>query len=206
MLQIETILKQLAAIRPVFHSEHDFKFAIAWTIQTLFPSARVRLEVNIGEIDKKEYIDIGIRNEDQFWALELKYKTRDMVILSDDETFRLSNHGAQDCGRYDYIKDITRLERFTGKPNTTGYAVMLTNDDSYWRATNNSLTVDSDFRIHEGRTLQGILKWGAGASDGTMKGRTAPLILKNAYPLHWADYSELPENGPNKFRYLLLKI
>jgi hypothetical protein len=44
MIDIKNILKDLAVRRPVFHSEADFKFALAWAIQEADGEAKVRLE------------------------------------------------------------------------------------------------------------------------------------------------------------------
>jgi len=207
MAPIEKIMKDLADKRPLFHSEADFQHALAWEIHTRYPSATVRLEVRPGRIGKREYIDIWIKNEDKIYAIELKYKTRKIDVKYDAEKFHLLNQGAQDIGRYDFIKDIIRLEGFVDTyPKSIGYAIILTNDDGYWKAARRLATVDADFRIHEGRTLERKLKWSRDASKGTMKGREEPLGLKGVYSLRWLDYYKLPDAGPNQFRYLLLKI
>jgi hypothetical protein len=137
----------------------------------------------------------------------LKYKTSRIDLAHGDEEFHLLNQAAQDIGRYDFIKDIVRLERFVdGNPGTIGYAMMLTNDDTYWRASKNLATADAYFRIHENRTLNGELKWSEATGKGTMKGRENPLLLNGSHQIRWNDYSAFAEKGPNKFRYVLLKI
>jgi hypothetical protein len=90
--------------------------------------------------------------------LELKYKTRSLITMERGETFYLQNHGAQDIGRYDFVKDLWRLETMVANSaHAVGYAVMLTNDSSYWTRSRNTLTVDRDFRLHEDRELHGSL-------------------------------------------------
>ena len=55
----------------------------------------------------------------------------------------LRNDGVQDLGRYDFIKDIERIERIAAHvPQAEGYALLLTNDSSYWR-NGTGLTIDS---------------------------------------------------------------
>ena len=78
---------------------------------------------------------------------------------------------------------------------------MLTNDPSYW-SPRNSHTVDSEFRLHEGRELQGSLNWGARAGEGTMRGREEPLRLSGSYLLRWEDYSQPGAGKHARFRYL----
>lgn len=46
-LDIEKCMKSLSEKRPIFHSEADFQFALAWEIQKEYPKANVRLEYPI---------------------------------------------------------------------------------------------------------------------------------------------------------------
>ena len=65
-------------------------------------------------------------------------------------------------------------------PCKAGYAVMLTNDSSYWKVPGRSDTVDADFRVHEGREISGALAWAARTGPGTMKGRESPIRLQGS--------------------------
>jgi hypothetical protein len=59
----------------------------------------------------------------------LKYKTRGLSVQIENEQYRLKDQSTQDVGRYDFIKDIQRLEHVSvGQKNFVGYAVLLTND------------------------------------------------------------------------------
>jgi hypothetical protein len=51
-------------------------------------------------------------------AFELKYLLRDLTTTIDDELFSLPNQSAQDTPRYDFAKDVARLEVLTSE----GYA------------------------------------------------------------------------------------
>jgi len=44
---IEKVLVSLSRDRPVFHSEKDFQFALAWKIHEMYPRAQVRLEKSV---------------------------------------------------------------------------------------------------------------------------------------------------------------
>jgi hypothetical protein len=207
MIRIEDIITELQKKQPVFHSEADFQHALAWEIHTHFPAATIRLEIHPGRIGQREKIDIWVRHDGTVYAVELKYKTQKLDVISKGEEFHLLNQAAQDIGRYDFIKDIVRLERFvTNYPNAIGYAIMLTNDATYWKTTKRLATADAHFRIHDNRTLTGQLMWSEATGAGTMKGRENPLILGKSHQIKWIDYSTLEEKGPNKFRYVLLKI
>ena len=79
---------------------------------------------------------------------------------------------------------------------------MLTNAPSYWAPPRSSHTVDSEFRLHDGRELQGSLNWGASEGEGTTRGREEPLRLSGSYLLGWEDYSQTGAEKHARFRYL----
>ena len=139
-------------------------------------------------------------------AIELKYKTRKLDIAYGGEDFHLLDQSAQDAGRYDFIKDIGRLERFVAAhPRSCGFAILITNDANYCQPSKRqSITNFEQFRIHDNSTLQGNLQWGELASVGTRKGREELLVLTNKYPLLWRDYSKVTDTNAGQFRYLLL--
>ena len=93
------------------------------------------------------------------------------------ETFALCNQAAQDVRRYDFLKDVQRLERVVSLPDLAivGFAVCLTNDSAYWKVPMRQDTVDAAFRLHEGRTTEGELRWSGPAGAGTTRGREAPI-------------------------------
>jgi hypothetical protein len=125
---------------------------------------------------KPLHVDIWVEQDGEILPLELKYKTRALKTVERGETYHLQNHGAQDIGRYDFVKDIWRLETIVANSaHAVGYAVMLTNDPSYWTKSRNALTVDKAFRLHEERELHGTLDWEAHASAGTKRNRERPL-------------------------------
>jgi hypothetical protein len=155
----------------------------------------------VPDIERKIYLDILLETASDRIAIELKYKTRKWRGEHEGEFFALRDQSAHDVARYDFIKDITRLESIRDT-FTTGYAVFLTNSPMYWSPGKNTQTVDRLFRIHEGVKLSGNRKWTGTPSDGTMKNRTQPLVLNGSYPLKWRDYSDIAHG----FRYLLVKI
>ncbi len=167
----------------------------------------MRLEFKPPYLDNRVYLDIWVADKDDILAIELKYKTRRLRIKVGNETFDLLNQSAQDTGRYDFLKDIQRLEQvILGQSNIVSYAIFLTNDSAYWKLSRDSQTVDASFRIHQGRILTGELRWGSGASRGTMKAREEPIFIKGVYKLNWQDYSEPNEKPYGKFKYLLAEV
>ena len=209
MLHLEEILNNVATHRPVYHSEADFQHTLAWEIHRIHPNAKVRLEqpYTYMQNSKPIHVDIYLELNDLKVFIELKYKTRKLAIEFSQERYVLTDHSAQDTGRYDFIKDISRIERLTKTTdNAVGYAVLLTNDSSYWNSSSKAHSIDADFRIPEDRNLQGILKWSDNASKGTKKNRNTPLILQNTYTVKWNDYSTLEASRYRCFRYVLIKV
>lgn len=207
MIEIREVLSSLARQRPIFHSEADFQHALAWEIHQKLPFASIRLELPVQVKDQFLRIDIWVAYQDATLAIELKYKTRGLMVQIGNEQYRLKDQSAQDIGRYDFVKDIHRLERVAATHRDfIGYAIFLTNDSAYWRRPTNHSTVDAAFRLHDGRILEGVLAWSANASKGTKKNREQPLGLQGKYPLQWSDYSHPISGRYGEFRSLVVKV
>jgi hypothetical protein len=207
MIDFNLLLATLANKRPVFHSEADFQHALAWELQLLYPNVNIRLEYRPPWLDRRNYMDIWVIDEDTAIAVELKYKTRSVDISIGHEQFALQNQAAQDLGRYDFVKDIERLERVVAAGRqVVGYAIILTNDSTYWNLPRKNDSVDADFRIYEGRVLSGLLSWDPRASEGTRRGRTDSIHLTDSYRLGWRSYSDLDGPQHMEFRYALVQV
>ena len=203
-------LEDLACKRPVFHSEVDFQHALAWHIHEAMPCSDVRLEFK-PFLCQKLYLDICL--PDVGVAIELKYKTRKAELKHDGEFFQLLDHSAFDCGRYDFIQDVGRLERAVDDgavPAKVGFAVFLTNEPHYWKyprfLTKSGYGKPNDcaFRIHDRRTLCGKLDWLRRPKETDP--RKCPIPLRGTYPVTWREYSS-PGNGEaGSFRYLLVQV
>jgi len=207
MIDIVSVLNKLACQRPIFHSEADFQHALAWEIHKKIPQASVHLELPVEVNQQSLHIDIWVVTDVEILAIELKYKTKKLTSLISNKQFQLKDQRAQDTGRYDFIKDIQRLEFLAlDRRNVTGYAILLTNDPSYWQNSSSSKTVDAEFRLQDGRILGGHLNWGDKASDGTKKNREQTLFLKGKYTLDWKDFSIVEEKANGVFRQLTVQV
>ena len=208
MIDVVEVMNALTAFRPVFHSEADFQHAFAWQMHQSMPDSSIRLERPVSGGKKTWHLDLLVKDGDSLLAIELKFKTRAFKAIIGDETFNLLGHGAQDIGRYDFIKDIVRLEHITQNlTRCAGVAILLTNDSSYWKPRAGHGTVDEAFRLNdERRILGGTMKWKAHTGAGTMKNRESALQLRNAYNLEWRDFSQIEKTGHGKFRYLLIQV
>lgn len=203
-LDIHRVMGELAARRPIFHSEADFQFALAWQIAEMWPDCEVRLEKPFSLCGKRMHLDIWLSTSST--AIELKYPTQSLRAEQQGEEFALRPHGAQDHGRYDFIADIVRIEGLVsqGCASAPGYAVLLTNDHLYWQPGKDD-AADKAFHLHEGRNLRGELAWSENASKGTTKGRESPLVLRESYDLQWKCFSALPGTH-GEFRYFVVRV
>jgi len=207
MIDIHRILRNLAAKRPVFHSEADFQHALAWELHSTFPNFDTRLELPMTISDRDIHLDIQLSGGDRSLGIELKYKTRALSLEINGEWFRLKDQAAQDIARYDFIKDLHRLEELClTAAGMTGLAVFLTNDSAYWKPPRTRSTVDAAFRLHEGREAIGRLAWGNAASAGTRRGREEPITLMGTYRMRWMDYSRPTPSPRGTFRYLAVSV
>ena len=200
---INKTLDFLSIKRPIFHNEADFQFSLAWELQKQEPNFEIRLEYNVPEFNKR-YIDIWIKNHNPV-AIELKYKTSKIKTKNNDETFDLSQHGAQPLGRYDFLKDVQRLEEIIIQhSNVVGYVIFITNDSSYWQPSQKHNSVDTAFKIHQGQKINGELSWSPETGSNTKKNREKSIRITGEYRADWKRYSNLGHNG--EFRMLCLQI
>ncbi|MDQ8733977.1 hypothetical protein [Paenibacillus sp. LHD-38] len=207
-MNIQAALDSLARKRPIFHNEADLQHALAWELRGLY-ECKIRLERRM-EIDLKRrtYLDMLIEIDGKRITIELKYKMRAVEHTFDEETFILLNQGAQDIGRYDVLKDLQRLEQMV-KLNLVdeGYLIYLTNDPSYYLDPGvEKLTVDREFRIHEGRQISGILSWAENTGEGTMKMREEPLDIEGTYIMSWLPYSQLNSSVTGSIKSLIIPV
>lgn len=202
---VEETLRTLSGERPIFHSEADFQHALAWSLRERFDDIGVRLEFPLPWEDGRAYADIWLRTPEGPVVLELKYWKRELRVTLADEQFMLRNQAAQDLGRYDFVKDLARIERLvSGEHARAGAVVAITNDQGYWRRGRRG-TVDADFRLHEGRWLSGNLRW-APHTGGTRLGRDDALNVAGTHDVRWKPYSQMGEERAGEFRYLFIGI
>ena len=202
MLDIHNLMADLSQHRPVFHSEADFQFALAWQIHEVMSDCKIRLEWPYRVSQGNWYLDIWLQTMEI--AIELKYRTKEIEGEQEGEYFLLRNHSGYPQGRYDFLKDIQRLERVVGdRKAKSGFAVLLTNVPNLWKPAREwKTTKDANFRIHEDQRVTGELTW---------KDREKPIRLKNSYHLQWQDYSNWGVQAllwlrQNSFRYLAVSV
>ena len=204
MLDVKKLMEGLAGCRPVFHSEADFQHALAWCIHSELPGCGVRLEYK--PIPKEPmYIDLWVPQIRV--AVELKYRTKKLEVEVGDESFSLRNQAAVPLGRYDFLRDVQRLEKLPAcDGGESSFAVLLTNDALYWKQARKSDPVDGAFHLYEGRRISGEMAWSGRAGDGTKKGREQPIRLHGTYALRWCDFAIVGDGPCSQFRYLAVRV
>jgi hypothetical protein len=131
----------------------DFQHALAWEIHNVKPDASIRLELPVRADRRAVHLDLLVDCDHQRFAIELKYKTAALSMCRDLDQFSLRQQSAQDCGRYDFLSDVVRLERYvTSVPNAIGYAVLLSNDRLYWEKSDRP-NMSAEFSIHHTRKI-----------------------------------------------------
>lgn len=213
MIEIPALMRKLAIKRPLFHSEADFQHALAWRIHEEHPDSSVRLEYKppINADTDKMQLDIWLAKLGV--AIELKYKTGKPKheIRHNGESFDLRHHRAHDHGRYDFLKDIWRLERLSAFPDAkAGFAIFLTNDDLYWRGPISKDTIDAQFSLggNPDLKIQGTMAWKGAPSEGTTSNREDPIELNWPYQVQWQHYSRVATERERygEFRYLMVQV
>ena len=132
ILDIDKIMYQLSRWRPIFHSEADFQFSLAWMIKEQYPNCDIRLEF-VPEFNPNLHLDILVILDGKWIPIELKYTTKKCIKTINDEVYMLKEQGAKDQGCYNYLKDIMRIEEFRDKSNKfiEGYTIKITSEISY---------------------------------------------------------------------------
>ena len=202
---LSVVMAQLAAARPVFHSEADLQHGFARVLWGLAPEVECRLEVRQTVSKGAEHLDLLCLGPLGRTAVEFKYVKRawNGVVGAGptQEQYALKSHGVSDEARRDFVFDIARLERFCDRPDQNGLALLISNESALWRVPKlaGKQSRDREFRLHEGGELGGTLLWGG--SDY----RPNTQVLRGAYPLHWRPYS-LQAGPAGEFRYLALFV
>ena len=149
-------------------------------------------------------------------VIELKHKTK---ANRDDYKVELIQQAGQPGTKYDYLNDIRRIELLKNQDDSKyeyllegkclgGYAIFLTNDNSYWKDKQKGLA--KHFSIEDGRTIHKgePLSWNTDKVKSWMKSRSE-FTLGNDYTFVWNDYYDTKKKNKGseiKFRYLITEV
>ena len=210
-IDMTEVIKTLQGKRQIFCSEADFQLEMAWVIKEMYHDAEVRLEY-VPTFDDKMHIDILVFINNEWIPIELKYKTKKskkekMTDQITQEGFNLKNQGAKNIGCYLYLKDIERIERIKEAVKNNfkeGYAVFLTNDETYRNAPREINCDYEEFSLEDGAIKEGWLKW---KKYPGKKGIGKSITLEGSYKMKWNKFSNVDEERSDGiFYYLVTKI
>jgi hypothetical protein len=206
-------LKELAQLRPVFHSEADFQHELGCLLKS--KGHQVRLErpyyLAVPNFPNRLKVELDLE-VDGMVAIELKLKTALCSMDVNGEIFNLKDHSAPNLGRFDFVDDARRVRYLVDHgPHKFGFSVLLTNSQYYW-ANNAENTMSASFDLTNGRAFQvgQILNWnGNPGSNSVSKKRLAPFapiaVHFNETTL-WNEYSERKGIVNGKFKFLVLDV
>lgn len=192
----QDIANYLNCNKELLFNERDFQMHLATFLRNTGKYDDVDLEYYVPHKKLSNYIwkselrlDILVRGGEEFLPIELKYKTKRVkkTLTRFEEKIPdvevLKNQGAQDLGKYDFWKDVRRVElvrqRFRNIKN--GLAVFVTNDDSYTkpsREKSNSYLLNMDEGMHS------IKKYWADSKSACAQNHPNFNVEKE-YHIHW---------------------
>ena len=166
---VHTDVKQfLDTNKELLFNERDLQMHLATFLRQSghYDDVDVEYYVPLSELEgyiwKNELrMDVLIRKGKEFLPIELKYKTRTVKKRLprfgepvSHEIKVMKNQGAQDVGKYDFWKDVRRIEivRNRFKAIKNGLAVFVTNDPAYiqrGRETSNHIKFSMDEGSHD---------------------------------------------------------
>ena len=211
---IHQFMSDLSKCNPIFHNESYLQHELAGLLYR--KNYQVEKEHPFKLDGKSKRLDILLPKENL--AIELKCCTQKLSKRYQSDFFELRNQGAQDQKRYAFLRDVRRLERLCEETDECefGYSIFLTNDSSYWNPPwdpkQTKHTSDKNFRLSEGRLIEGKLCWemgtsrGTKTSAGTMNNMEAPISLNGSYKAIWKSYSQVDENKHGTFKYLAFLV
>lgn len=191
------IMNNLARKRPIFHSEGDFLYSLGREIEINYKNISLRTEWRMGDIG--HWIDLVLFNDYQDKILiELKYISKKCEETINGELFDCRSQGGHPEGRYNFLKDIKKIENLKAK----GFAIFLTNDEKYWDYSKYAGVIDKEFLLKEGYNFKKEVSYNWKSDCETYKNK-GPIQFDYDYNINWLSFGE--QNSYN-YRYLIIEI
>lgn len=190
---IYRVLEELSKTNPLFNSELEFQFYLAWKIKELYKDIyTICLEYPLKNYqEKNRNIDLVlVCNNGGLIPIELKYKTSKFEYFFNNINYKLKDQSANDLSKYGHLKDVSRIEYFkeTEKNFLVGYAITITNQAKTWQKILSPKQTDFEFSLENCSTVcKGVKCWHICKSDHN-KNNYLPITLKNDYFINWHDF------------------
>lgn len=158
------------------------------------------------------YIDIVVEKDGKFVPIELKYPTKGFWKPTNrfgvgvkTKVPMLKNQGAQDIVRYNYWKDVRRIEALKKAYAETivgGLAIMVTNDLYYKNSPTVSNVSYAHFSVKDGRVVKQPQDRNMSWLNGVKVAKNHPNFhVDSTYGLHWKTMKNMAD-----FSYLILDV
>ncbi len=193
----DEMIKLVQGLTPkIFNNEKQFQFEFALALKDYFDKANRKCQIHFEYRSESgnHYYDLVLEENGEFCPIELKHKAL--------------AHKAQDLGRYDFLKDVERIECFKkdnpNKKNENGFAIILTEDKAYWEKDGANFNY-REFAIKDGSNVK------AGAKNWVTKTKLNFSQLKAKYgfragAINTKDYGVEWKNYCSNYRFLLFEI
>ena len=230
----QSIVRFLESNRRLFTNERDLQMHLAIALANEYGVDNVEVEYFIpGETFKEVFypwkqrykstcnqdmrIDIVVQRGSEFVPIELKYKTKAIEEGSFNrfgkplEGVRLvKDQSAQDLGRYDFWRDVHRLELVKRVfPNVKkGIVVFVTNDNAYCKAPkeNSKGQVPNCYQFYITNNKEKCRKW-ENNTEVKYKPERPNFCLDKVYDIKWESLKwKGPSSGSRNFLYTLVVI
>lgn len=211
-------MSNMSKKRMVFCSESDFQFSFALELKRVVPTSSIFLEKCICTNSGTYYIDLVFVLNNYSYYIEFKYQTSRCLTSYSRFCIDLKDQGAQDLLRYDYLKDIHRLQDiYNNNPVFFGgaCAIVLTNDRLLYKEPTkyDSKVLDYNFRIHDRMSskypypVPGLVSWNNTLKSGqhwTKNGKRKQSFNVPIIQTNWTLYMSFKDNNNinQDFRYL----
>ena len=209
----DMLLQFIRQNKRMFFNERDLQMYLALKLEKTGDFDEVFMEYHLPK-GFNEVFDLGykawqtetpsidivlkIKGEEKYIAIELKNKLK--AISGECTRFGqtsqkkelVKNQSAQNIGRYQFWKDVKRLELLKDSYENAigGIALFLTNDENYLNTTEGADY--EDFGMSETIKKKGVLDWGEfkGVDEKLLvnskkRKKSPPIILSESYTPKW---------------------
>lgn len=193
----DDILAFISQQTELMFNELDFQVQLALYLRSSGHYDDVDVEYSLPKESMPGYdwdsnlrIDLVVSRDGKYCPVELKYPTRRVTKAITrfgchiPEAVVMKNQGAQDIVRYNFWKDVRRIEVLSRRFDTVegGIAVIMTNDPSYTRPVRPDSSC-APFCTAEGSVVgPGTIDW---LNMPTVRDSHPPFILDGRYEARW---------------------
>lgn len=200
---------------PLFANECHLQVELATYLRISGHYDEVNLEYFVPQFVLKPYyiwenelrLDIVVAKDGKYVPIELKYKPTNIPApkerfgeLLRNSNSAVKNQGAHDIGRYNFWKDVKRLElvKKNFKNVEGGIALFITNDEDYYAKSPNRGTIGEKFSMIGGKHDKDR-SW---FSQPKISGNRPSFQLDSCYEINW----EPMELQGFEFKYTMIQL